>query len=60
MNKTEVTRVFNCNITNADLPNADDHVLRYANPGRFGQQGQAGNNYIMTDTSAKYSAFDKT
>lgn len=60
MNKAEVTRVFNCNVTNADLPNADDHVLRYANPGRFGSQGQAGNNYIMTDTSAKYTVFDKT
>lgn len=56
MNKTETTRVHNCNITNADLPSADDHVIRYANPGRFGN----GNNYVLADTSAKFMNFDRT
>lgn len=46
--------IFGCNYGAG--PGTVDNVLRYTNPGRFGN----GNNYVFADTSAKFKEFRQT
>ncbi len=53
LNRTEAESIMSCNTGNTG---ATDHVLRYTNPGRFGN----GNNYVFADTSARFTEFYRT
>jgi hypothetical protein len=52
----EVSGIISCNGGAFAGPTLIDHVFKYSNPGRFDR----GNNYVMTDTSAKFLNFRGT
>jgi hypothetical protein len=56
LTKEEVDGIMSCNGGKYAGPALVDHVFKYANPGRFDN----GNNYVMSDTSAKFRNFQST